>query len=214
MGNRTKLDQWCDAILEAGWLAALVVAPLFFNVFSSRVFEPDKISLVRSIALTLIAVWLVKVANGGYAWLPLANSQPSEQPAGANWSGFVKNPLIGPVTLVIVAFALATVFSVAVFVSWFGSYQRMQGTYSFLAYAAIAALTAATMRRPEQLRRFQHAIILTSLPIAIYGIIQHYGLDPLPWGGDVQTRVAMFLSSVTILASCTSEEPTKMPSST
>jgi tetratricopeptide (TPR) repeat protein len=206
MGNRTKLDQWCDAILEAGWLAALVVAPLFFNVFSSRVFEPDKISLVRSIALTLIAVWLVKVANGGYAWLPLANSQPSEQPAGANWSGFVKNPLIGPVTLVIVAFALATVFSVAVFVSWFGSYQRMQGTYSFLAYAAIAALTAATMRRPEQLRRFQHAIILTSLPIAIYGIIQHYGLDPLPWGGDVQTRVAanagnpIFLAAYLIMA--------------
>ena len=41
MWNRTKLDQWCDSVLEAGWLAALVVAPLFFNVFSSRVFEPD-----------------------------------------------------------------------------------------------------------------------------------------------------------------------------
>jgi hypothetical protein len=48
MLNRTKLDQWCNAALEAGWLAALVVAPLFFNVFSSRVFEPDKISLVRT----------------------------------------------------------------------------------------------------------------------------------------------------------------------
>ena len=82
MWNRTKLDQWCDSVLEAGWLAALVVAPLFFNVFSSRVFEPDKISLVRSIALAMIAVWLVKVANGGYAWLPAGGANPDEPQIG------------------------------------------------------------------------------------------------------------------------------------
>jgi len=206
MWNRTKLDQWCDNALEAGWLAALVVAPLFFNVFSSRVFEPDKISLVRTIALTMIVLWLVKIANGGYVWLPAGSTAPEERPAGGNWRGFIKNPFIWAVGLVILAFVLATVFSVAIFVSWFGSYQRLQGTYSFLAYVTIAGLTAATMRRPEQLRRFQHAVIITSLPIAIYGVIQHYGLDPLPWGGDVQTRVAanagnaIFLAAYLIMA--------------
>lgn len=206
MWNRTKLDQWCDSALEAGWLAALVVAPLFFNVFSSRVFEPDKISLVRSIALTMVAVWLVKIANGGYAWLPVSSAPPDERPSGGNWCGFVRNPFIWIVALVILAFVLATIFSVAVFVSWFGSYQRLQGTYSFLAYVTIAGLTAATMRRPGQLRRLQHAVIITSLPIAIYGVIQHYGLDPLPWGGDVQTRVAanagnaIFLAAYLIMA--------------
>ena len=206
MWNRTKLDQWCDSVLEAGWLAALVVAPLFFNVFSSRVFEPDKISLVRSIALAMIGVWLVKIANGGYAWLPASSVLPDERPAGGNWKGFVKNPFIWAIGLVIIAFLLANIFSVAVFVSWFGSYQRLQGTYSFLAYVTIAALTAATMRRPEQLRRFQHTVIVTSLAIAIYGVVQHYNLDPLPWGGDVTTRVAanagnaIFLAAYLIMA--------------
>lgn len=206
MWNRTKLDQWCDSALEAGWLAALVVAPLFFNVFSSRVFEPDKISLVRTIALTMIAVWLVKIANGGYAWLPASSTAPEERPTGGNWRGFIRNPFIWAVGLVILAFVLATIFSVAVFVSWFGSYQRLQGTYSFLAYVTVAGLAAATMRRPEQLRRFQHAVIITSLPIAIYGVVQHYGLDPLPWGGDVQSRVAanagnaIFLAAYLIMA--------------
>ena len=47
--------------MEAGWLAALIVEPLFFNVYSSRVFEPDKLSLLRSIALLLIAVWGIKL---------------------------------------------------------------------------------------------------------------------------------------------------------
>lgn len=206
MMNRTKLDRWCDSVLEAGWLAALVVSPLFFNVFSSRVFEPDKISLVRTIALVMMAAWAIKLANGGYAWLPPGDDPAETQPQGGNWRGFIKNPFIWPVGLVILAFVLSTIFSVAVFVSWFGSYQRLQGTYSFLAYVTIAGLTAATMRRPEQLRRFQHAVILTSLPISIYGVIQHYGLDPLPWGGDVQTRVAanagnaIFLAAYLIMA--------------
>ena len=32
MAYKSKLDSWLSAALEAGWLAALVVA-LFFNVF-------------------------------------------------------------------------------------------------------------------------------------------------------------------------------------
>ncbi|MBW7884962.1 MAG: O-antigen ligase family protein [Caldilineaceae bacterium] len=206
MIDRTKVDQWCDAVLEAGWLAALVVTPLFFNVFSSRVFEPDKISLVRTIALIMSVAWLAKVANGGFAWLPAASTSPDQRPQDGNWYGFVRNPFFVPVFLLVMAYLISTVSSVAVFVSWFGSYQRLQGTYTFLAYVTIAGLTAATLRRAGQLRRLQHAVIITSLPIAIYGVIQHYNLDPLPWGGDVQTRVAgnagnaIFLAAYLIMA--------------
>ncbi len=44
----TPLALLCEKILEAGWFAALILAPLYFNVYSSRVFEPDKITLIRS----------------------------------------------------------------------------------------------------------------------------------------------------------------------
>ena len=56
----TKLSILCDKIMEAGWLAAAIVVPLFFNVHSSRVFEPDKLSLLRSISLVMVVAWLVK----------------------------------------------------------------------------------------------------------------------------------------------------------
>lgn len=49
----TKLSAWCERIVEAGWLAALIATPLYFNVHSSRIFEPDKIALLRSIALIM-----------------------------------------------------------------------------------------------------------------------------------------------------------------
>ena len=134
---------------------------------------------------------MVKIANGGYAWQPaFAANASQEPPPGANWRGWVRNPFFIPVVALVIAYLFSTVFSVAGFVSWFGSYQRLQGTYSFLAYVTVGGLAAATMRRPEQVRRLQHAVIITGLACSIYGIVQHYGLDPLPWGGDVQSRVA------------------------
>lgn len=201
MNVRSKLDRWCEGVLEGGWLAALIVAPMFFNVFSSRVFEPDKASLVRTIALLMLATWLVKVVNGGPAWLPAhTKAAGSDTHQDAQWSGFWRNPLFIPVLLLIVAYLLSNVFSLARFVSWFGSYQRLQGVYTFLSYVAIAGLTAAHLRRPEQVRRLQHVIVVTSLPIAVYGVIQHYKQDPLPWGGDVTTRVAANAGNAIFLA--------------
>jgi tetratricopeptide (TPR) repeat protein len=196
--QKSKLQAWCEHIIEAGWLAALIVAPLFFNVFSSRVFEPDKISLVRSIALVMLLAYLVRLADGGPFWLPAHSATPPPTPAGAEnptqersgLARFIRIPLLFPLLLLVLAYAISTILSVAPAVSWWGSYQRLQGTYSFFSYVIIAILTAAHLRQPEQLRRLQHTIILTSLPIAIYGIIQHYAIDPLPWGGDVITRVS------------------------
>lgn len=218
--NRTKLQSWCEGVIEAGWLAALIVSPLYFNVWSSRVFEPDKVSLVRSIALTMIIAWLIKIASGAPGWLPAwpratsklrvgsntgrsstpaAVDKADEQPPGL-WQSVRRVPFFVPVILLIGAYLISTAFSVAPFVSWFGSYQRMQGTYTVLCYVSIAGLTAAHLRAPAQLRRLQHAIILTSVPIALYGVIQHYGLDPLPWGGNTQTRVAANAGNAIFLA--------------
>ncbi len=209
---RTKLDSWCEGVLEAGWLAALIIAPLFFNVFSSRVFEPDKISLVRTVALVMALAWLIKIANGGYAWLPPWSATPDGASAAeAELPGYAarrmwRNPFFIPVVALIGAYLISTLFSLAPFVSWFGSYQRLQGTYSFLSYVTIALLTAATLRSPAQIRRLQHAVIVTSAPIAIYALIQHWGWDPLPWGGDTQRRVtanagnAIFLAAYLIMA--------------
>ena len=212
MRQTSKIQAWCEGVIEAGWLAALIVAPLFFNVYSSRVFEPDKISLVRSVALIMLLAYLVKLADGGRFWLPAHNAEDSaassaETASSSPWyRRWLRVPFLLPVILLVSAYAISTVLSVAPTVSWWGSYQRLQGTYSFLSYIVIALLTAAHLRRPDQLRRLLHTIIITSLPISIYGVIQHFAIDPLPWGGDVQTRVSanagnpIFLAAYLIMA--------------
>lgn len=182
---QTKLNVLCDRILEAGWLVALLVEPLFFNVYSSRVFEPDKITLLRSIALVMIGVWLVKLLETGGRF-----TTNGEREGDSLWQRIRRTPLAIPVLLLILVYIVATVTSIVPGTSLWGSYQRLQGTYSFLSYVIIFALVLSTLRRKEQLERFVLMAILVSLPISLYGLVQHYRLDPLPWGGDVTVRVA------------------------
>ena len=84
--------------MEAAWLAAVLVVPVFFNVYSTRVFEPDKIAVLRTLALACLAAWGIKaIEEGGLrrpepgqlrAWF----SQPLTLPVvalGVGASGYV-----------------------------------------------------------------------------------------------------------------------------
>ncbi len=187
----SRLSLFCDKLLEAGWLAALIVAPLFFNVYSSRVFEPDKIALVRSIALVMIIAWLVKRIDAGL---------PAGSLADAARATLQSNPLILPTLAIVVAYIIATIFSVAPNVSFWGSYQRLQGTYSTFSYIVIFLIAAGNLRSRAQFDRAVGVIIATSFPIAFYGVLQHFKLDPLPWGGDTTERVASHMGNSIFVA--------------
>lgn len=192
---QTKLSLCCERLIEAGWLAAVVVVPLFFNVYSSRVFEPDKLSLLRSIALVMVAAWLVKLLE---ARLGRRKSLPKENGGGV--LAFLRLPLVIPTLVMVGVYILTTATSVVPRVSFWGSYQRLQGTYTFLSYVVIFMLMLDTLRSRQQLERLFTVIIVTSFPIALYGIIQHFKLDPLPWGGDVTARVASNMGNAIFVA--------------
>jgi tetratricopeptide (TPR) repeat protein/O-antigen ligase len=195
---KTRLEGFCDKVIEASWLAVLVVVPLFFNVYSSRVFEPDKITVLRSIAVVAAIAWAVKAAEGGLR-IPHVEGGLSGV-ARAVWRQARETPLVLPTMALVIVYLLATATSIVPRVSLLGSYQRLQGTYSTLAYIVIFALILQGLRSREQVERLVTTVVLTSVPIALYGIVQHYGLDPLPWGGDVRARVAANMGNAIFVA--------------
>ena len=162
---------------SAGWLAALIVVPLFFDIYSSRVFEPDKLTTLRSIALLMALVWLVKFVE---EW----RNPKADRPI--SW----RTPLVLPTLITVVVYMLSSALSVAPRTSLLGSYQRLQGTYTTFSYIVVFLLVLQGLRTRSQLERLITLLILNSLPIAIYGVLQRLQLDPLPWGGDTVERVA------------------------
>jgi tetratricopeptide (TPR) repeat protein len=213
----TKLSVFCEKVIEAGWLTAIIVAPLFFNIYSSRVFEPDKLTLLRSIVLVMAVAWVVKVVEKGLGREMGPESQAHDggrEPNAANkgnsmstfWGRVSQTPLVLPTLALAAVYILSTLFSITPRVSLWGSYQRLQGTYTTFSYIVIFFLALEGLRRREQLDRLVTVVILVSLPISLYGLIQHNKLDPLPWGGDVTARVAsnmgnaIFVSAYLIMA--------------
>ena len=192
----TRLTKYADAVMESAWLLALILAPLFFNVYSQRVFEPDKISLVRTVALFALIAGVVKALE---TWrrTPAEGEGESATPTERPWW---RKPLVWPVLALAAAYLLSTALSVIPRQSFWGSYQRLQGTFTMLSYITLFFVTLNALRRESQWRRLQYTIILVSLPIALYGILQHYHLDSLPWGGDTSTRVAGNLGNSIFLA--------------
>jgi tetratricopeptide (TPR) repeat protein/O-antigen ligase len=172
---QTRLSLFCDKIIEAGWLAAAIVTPLFFNWYSNRVFEASKVALLRSIAVVMVAAWLIKILEAGSwkrkAGTPIFNIQHLV-------SG---NPLLLPGLLLAAIYILTTITSIAPRVSFWGFYHRQQGLYVALCYIAIFFLMLDTLRTRQQLERLITVILLTSLPVSLYGIMQHYRIDPLVW---------------------------------
>src|SRR5258708_11706606 len=108
-----RLSGFCDGVMEARWLVGLVVTPLFFDIFSSRVFEPDKITLLRSLALAALAAWLIKlISEGG----PRFEAVRSEH---GSLRGMLRAPLMVQVLVLMIVYIISPIFSVSPFARLF-----------------------------------------------------------------------------------------------
>ncbi len=186
----TKLSAFADRMMEAGWIAAIITAPLFFNVFSSRIFEPDKITLLRSISLLVLVSWIIKALEA-----------PTKQHRSSfSLKQIFQIPLMLLVMLLIFSYLISTLLSVAPLVSLWGSYQRLQGT--FTTYSYLILFLSIVFNRPSenQIQRLVTILIAVSLPVAVYGMLQRYKIDPIPWGGDVSVRIASTMGNSIFVA--------------
>jgi tetratricopeptide (TPR) repeat protein/O-antigen ligase len=180
--------------MEAAWLAAVSVVPLFFNVYSSRIFEPDKITILRTLALTTLAAWIIKlVEEGGIKW----KSQNGDK---SLFKYLIRYPLMLPVMGLVIVYIISTIFSVTPSISLLGSYQRLQGTYTTFSYLIIFFSIIVNLRKHAQINRIITTVILASLPVSAYGFLQHYNIDPIPWGGNVSVRIASTMGNSIFVA--------------
>jgi len=181
--DQTSLSVFCNYVIEAGWIAIAVVVPLFFNIYSYRSFEPDKVALMRSIVLVMALAWVIKALETG-DWKLTAS---------------FRYPIISialPPLLLASVYILTTITSIVPRSSLWGSYHRLQGTYTTLSYIVIFFLTLYTLHTRRQFDRLIVIILLTSLPISLYGIIQHYGLDPIAWSNIGDKTIVRAISTM------------------
>lgn len=193
-----------DYLIESGWLLALVAIPIFFDTMTVRIFEPDKIALFRNVVLVMVVAFLLRTILAAPAALARASIPPTDGAApvaaAPGWRRFVSRwPMAIPVVVFAVVYTIATIHSVLPGISFWGSYDRSQGLYTWLSYMAFFAIMAYSIRSWAQIERIVSALVFTSVPVAVYGIMQHLRWDPVQWGANTNIRVASTLGNAIFL---------------
>jgi putative inorganic carbon (HCO3(-)) transporter len=174
------VNQKCRRIVEIGGLAVVLFLPLCFNPFATTPFEPAKVALFRGITVGMV------MALTASSLLNHRNRSLSARfrcwigPLGLS----ANNPLALFVLIYAAAYTLATVTSIDSRLSLWGSSDNPQGTITVLSAVVFFLLMADALRTKEQLDRIVKALLLGSVPVAGYGLVQYLGLDPLDWITD------------------------------
>jgi len=145
----------------------------------------------------MAVAWLIRVVEDLRVRQAEGTPPPERPPL---WQRIWHTPLVLPTLLLVLVYLLSTATSLVPRVSLWGSYQRLQGTYTTLSYIVIFFLALGSLRTKRQFNRLLTTMVLVSFPIAMYGLVQHFGLDPLPWGGNVSRRVASNMGNAIFVA--------------
>jgi tetratricopeptide (TPR) repeat protein len=167
---QSKLQLACKAIMEASWLAAAAVIPLFFNISSFRIFEFEKICVLRLLVVVSVSAWLLARIGAGRRGM------------ASQFRSFMRNPLVKPVLALGMIYLLSSIFSIAPVESWWGLNKRAQGTVAFFCYVILFLTVLSELRTGAQAKRLQFVFILTSIPVSAYSILQYFRIDPVPSG--------------------------------
>jgi tetratricopeptide (TPR) repeat protein len=166
---KSRVSVFCARLVEACWLLAVALVPVLHDPCVLPSFPPIKITVVRSLGMLVTAALLV---SGMEALFQRHSARLLPAAPG------VRSWLFGGV-LLFISCGVATLFSVDRGISIWGMPWNLQGTITFSCQLALGFGVAAFLRTRVQLERLVTVALAASAPIAIYGILQRFGVDPL-----------------------------------
>lgn len=146
--------------------------PIVMWTKSSEVFEFNKMLFVYAITILISSAWIL-------------NSLKTKK------FTLVKTPVDIPIFLFLTSQVISTIISINPHTSIWGYYSRFHGglastiSYIILFYAFISNLGEDKKAQKNVLL----SIIGSSLLVAFYGVLEHFGIDKNVWVQDVQNRV-------------------------
>lgn len=179
----SSIPALCDGLIEAAWLAAATVIPLFCNAYSLYPFAWNKSQILQALALMAAVAWVTKRFDA-------LRAGEAKLCSRSEILLFLRRPLVLPVLFLAASQALSTILSVSPSLSWLGSLERAQGLAYVLSCAVLFFLLVNGLQKASQWSRFQYAVILTSVSVSLFGVVQHLGVNCLLSQGLPAERIA------------------------
>jgi hypothetical protein len=174
---------------QACLLIAVAALPAWSNPYSGYSFESDKSWLLILLAVAGLAASIIGCA------IPLRDARTRPR-SRASW----------PTALALLALIVLTVLTASASIqpawAWWGSPHRAWGGWLQLALIAMAGIVALAFRSSESRRRLAQVIILSSIPVVLFGIWQGLtGPTLMLWDIGQTTRPTSTLANPLFLGS-------------
>ena len=143
------------AVAAAAAVLPFVVVPAWYDAY----YWPKVCLLYAAVAAGALSL----MRRGGGTWLRHLGA-----PAGTALAAWLAT------------LALATIFSANPALSFVGEDYRYEGLLTWLAYGALAAISASALRNPRQLRQVLALILAGAGAMSVIALLQHFGFSPVP----------------------------------
>lgn len=144
-------------IIISNWSAIGVAMPITYDQF-----DIIKVFMQRTLGAIALAAWGWDILRRG---------------------GKIRH---NPVDWLVLAFlgwvTLSAIFSIHPPTAIFGKYRRFEGLLSFVNYAVVYFLVVQFADRPSRMRTLGKTLFFSGIFVALYGVAQSLGVDPIKWG--------------------------------
>jgi putative inorganic carbon (hco3(-)) transporter len=160
--------------------------PLLFDPFSSGPVEGVKAGALKVIAILALLAWAATRVTAGRRQDNFTPQAAGLANPGENWRfGLL---ILLPLFIYTGIYLLATLTSQDPRTSWLDG-DTYQGLLTVLCLAVLFALSIELFKNPQKIELGNNLILLGNVPVAVYGIVQFFGLDPLAWQTTSPSRV-------------------------
>lgn len=164
-----------SAWLETGWLLIALLIPLWVNLWGQQPFDYAKSLLLRTLIWLMVGIWVA------------GHIQNRTRNHWRTVTHLARNPILALAIALSASWLLSTWLATDWRTSLHGSYNRGQGLLTHISYLLLFAVVASELRHLEQAWRLATAIVLPTLPIALLGVAQWIGYDPLGFISDARS---------------------------
>lgn len=154
--------KWCERIVEWGLPVVAFILPLYFDIHLYSTFDLSKVGMMYILTLIMLVAWLIKM-------ILTQNYKTISTPLNLAVLGFWASTLI------------STVFSINPIMSLIGTYKRYEGLFAISCYIVHFFMIINFIDTRTKFYRLLKAIVYVGLASSCYGMIQHFGKDPLSW---------------------------------
>ncbi|MDR4508652.1 MAG: tetratricopeptide repeat protein [Candidatus Brocadiaceae bacterium] len=161
---------YCDRIIVALLIAAIVVPPLFFDIRLYSVFDLSKVTALYMVTIAIVAIWAMRFAF-------------------SHSVHFASTRLDISILSYLSVFVIATIVSINPLMSLFGTYKRFEGLTATACYIFLFYVTVNFINTKKRAYLLVIAIVVGAVASSFYGIAQHLGFDFFKWSSFEARRV-------------------------